>query len=54
MNRYYYYSFLYVLLINIMMFVPNILIQNRFTGGVSSMLLAIPFGTMLVLVFHPP
>ncbi len=51
MNRYYYYSFLYVLLINIMMFVPNILIQNRFTGGVSSMLLAIPFGTMLVLVF---
>ncbi|MBJ6362020.1 hypothetical protein ACFOQM_12040 [Paenibacillus sp. GCM10012307] len=51
MNRYFYYSFLYVLLINIMMFVPNIIIQNRYSGGISSLLLAIPFGTMLALLF---
>lgn len=51
MNRYFYYGFLYVALINIMLFVPNILLQNRFTGSISSMALAIPAGTLLALVF---
>lgn len=51
MNRYFYYGFLYVALINIMLFVPNILLQNRYTGSISSMALAIPAGTLLALLF---
>lgn len=36
---------------NIIAFVPNILLQERFTGAVSSVLLAIPLGLLMMFVF---
>jgi hypothetical protein len=49
MSRYTYYHVLYVGMINIMMFVPSLLIRDRFNGAVSGMLIAMIIGTILSL-----
>lgn len=49
MSRYTYYHVLYVGMINIMMFVPSLLIRDRFNGAVSGMLIAMVIGTILSL-----
>jgi hypothetical protein len=49
MPRYTYYHVLYVGMINIMMFVPTLLINDRFNGAVSGMLIAMVIGTILSL-----
>ncbi|TBL74580.1 hypothetical protein [Paenibacillus thalictri] len=49
MFRYTYYHVLYVGLINIMMFVPSILIRERFTGAILGMLIAIVIGSVMAL-----
>ncbi|MEW9697579.1 hypothetical protein [Paenibacillus sp. SI8] len=50
MSRYTYYHVLYVGMINIMMFVPSLLIRDRFNGAISGMLIATVIGTILSLV----
>ncbi|OCT14765.1 hypothetical protein A8709_11375 [Paenibacillus pectinilyticus] len=49
MSRYTYYHVLYVGMINIMMFVPSLLIKDRFNGAVSGMLIAMVIGTIVSL-----
>jgi hypothetical protein len=49
MSRYTYYHVLYVGMINIMMFVPSLLIRDRFNGAVSGMLVAMVIGSILSL-----
>ncbi|OXM15311.1 GerAB/ArcD/ProY family transporter [Paenibacillus herberti] len=46
MNRYFYYSFVMVAMLNLMLFVPSVLLSERTTGAVSSMLVAIVVGTL--------
>ncbi|QJC52982.1 GerAB/ArcD/ProY family transporter [Paenibacillus albicereus] len=46
MNRYFYYSFIMVAMLNLMLFVPSVLLQERMTGAVSSLLVAILLGTL--------
>ncbi|QHW31128.1 hypothetical protein GZH47_09855 [Paenibacillus rhizovicinus] len=50
MNRYNFYHVLYVGMINIMLFVPTLLINDRFNGAISSMLLAICYGITQTLI----
>jgi len=47
MVRYFYYHVIYVGLINIMLFVPWTLLQHRFDGAVSAMVIAIFVGTFV-------
>lgn len=47
MNRYFYYHIVYVGMMNIMLFIPHILIQERFGGAVSGLLAAMAVGTAL-------
>ncbi|MBO9604592.1 MAG: hypothetical protein J7639_01505 [Paenibacillaceae bacterium] len=49
MSRYTYYHVLYVGMINIMMFVPYLLIRDRFNGAVSGMLVAVVVASALSL-----
>ncbi|PLT46977.1 hypothetical protein B8V81_1201 [Paenibacillus pasadenensis] len=46
MNRYFYYSFIMVAMLNLMLYVPSVLLQERMTGAVSSLLVAIGLGTL--------
>ncbi len=50
MNRYFYYHILYVGMINVMLFVPHILIKERFEGAVSGILASILIGSVLSIV----
>lgn len=50
MNRYFYYHVLYVGMINVMLFVPHILIKERFDGSVAGILASILIGTVLSIV----
>ncbi|RKP54202.1 hypothetical protein D7Z26_12585 [Cohnella endophytica] len=50
MVRYFYYHVIYVGLINIMLFVPYTLIQNRFHGAVPAIVISIFLGTALAYV----
>ncbi|WP_407870690.1 hypothetical protein [Paenibacillus sp. P36] len=50
MSRYTYYHVLYVGMINIMMFVPTLLIRDRFNGAISGMLIAMVIGTIISFV----
>lgn len=50
MLRYFYYHVLYVGMINIMVFVPHILISYRFNGAVSGMALAMIVGPVVAIV----
>ncbi|WNR45203.1 hypothetical protein [Paenibacillus roseipurpureus] len=49
MSRYLYYHVLYVGMINIMLFVPSLLIRERFHGAISGMLIAMVIGSFLSL-----
>ncbi|MFC5468359.1 hypothetical protein ACFPPD_06480 [Cohnella suwonensis] len=46
MSRYFHYHVIYVGMINIMLFVPWILIQHRFHGSIASIALVIPLCTL--------
>ncbi|NOV04695.1 hypothetical protein [Paenibacillus planticolens] len=50
MSRYTYYHVLYVGMINIMMFVPTMLIRDRFQGAISGMLIAMVIGSVIAYV----
>ncbi|MGU3473063.1 hypothetical protein ACLBWT_18195 [Paenibacillus sp. D51F] len=47
MNRYFYYSFIMVAMLNLMLFVPAVLIKDRMSGAVSSLIVAIVIGTLI-------
>lgn len=47
MNRYFLYLVLLNMLVNVIIFVPNILIQYRYEGAVMGVLIAIPIGVAL-------
>ncbi|WP_169087046.1 GerAB/ArcD/ProY family transporter [Paenibacillus sp. PL91] len=51
MNRYVFYNFILVSFINLMLFVPHILIKARYNGAVSSILVGIVIGTVLVYMY---
>ncbi|MFC5651519.1 GerAB/ArcD/ProY family transporter [Paenibacillus solisilvae] len=51
MNRYFYYNVFLVSLLNLMLFVPHILLRFRYDGAVSSMGVAIVIGSSLALMF---
>ncbi|WP_317890771.1 Ger(x)C family spore germination C-terminal domain-containing protein [Paenibacillus arenilitoris] len=51
MNRYVFYNFIIVSFINIMLYVPHILISFRFTGAVSSLIVGAAIGTALVYLY---
>lgn len=51
MNRYFFYNFILVSFINLMLYVPHILVQFRYNGAVSSMLVGIVIGSILVFMY---
>ncbi|SFS99010.1 GerAB/ArcD/ProY family transporter [Paenibacillus sp. BC26] len=51
MIRYYYYNIILVSILNLMLFVPYLLLNDRYTGSVSSMICAAFFGSFLALIF---
>ncbi|PTY78524.1 hypothetical protein B5V88_09320 [Heyndrickxia sporothermodurans] len=51
MNRYFLYLVLINMLINVIMFVPKILIEYRFDGTVMGILIAIPISLSLTFLF---
>ncbi|ANA79895.1 hypothetical protein C7121_07970 [Paenibacillus glucanolyticus] len=50
-NKYFYYLFLLNATINLINYVPRILIQDRFDGALISILIAIPIGSLLLYTF---
>ncbi|WP_058301400.1 hypothetical protein [Gorillibacterium timonense] len=51
MNRYYYIALIKTMSMNIILFVPHILIEQRFTGAIPSMLLSLPLSMLLLYGF---
>ncbi|OMF23096.1 hypothetical protein BK133_24980 [Paenibacillus sp. FSL H8-0548] len=51
MNRYVFYPFIMVSFINLLLFVPYILIQARFSGAVTSMIVGSVIGTIFVYMY---
>jgi hypothetical protein len=51
MNRYIIYNFMLMSFINLMMYVPHILIHYRYSGAVSSLLIGTALGTLLVYLY---
>lgn len=51
MNRYFLYIILLNMMMNVIIFVPKILLEHRYNGAVSAILLAIPIGMALIFVF---
>lgn len=51
MNRYVIYCFIMTSLINILIYVPHILIKYRYTGGVSSIIVGVVIGTILIYMY---
>lgn len=51
MNRYFYYNVFLGSMLNLMLYVPHILIKYRYTGAISSMVVAILIGTGLAFLF---
>lgn len=51
MNRYFFYHFFMVSFMNLMLYVPYILIQYRYTGAVSSILVAVVIGSTLAYTY---
>jgi spore germination protein KB len=51
LNRYFLYLILLNMMMDVVIFVPRILLHNRYDGSVSGMLLAIPLGIILIIVF---
>lgn len=50
-NKYFYYLFLLNALINLVNYVPRILIQDRYNGALLSMIIALGIGMVLLLLF---
>lgn len=51
MSRYFYYPIIVCMLINTIIYVPKVLMEARFTGAITAMLIAIPLGTLLAFIF---
>ncbi|MWC28687.1 GerAB/ArcD/ProY family transporter [Paenibacillus sp. MMS18-CY102] len=51
MNRYVIYNFVLISLLNLMLFVPNILFQYRYKGAVASLIAAAIIGTTAALLY---
>ncbi len=51
MNRYIIYNFMLMSFINLMMYVPHILVERRYSGAVSSILVGTAIGTLLVYLY---
>lgn len=51
MNRYFYYNVMLVNLMNLIFYVPRLLIHYRYTGAVSSMLVGTLIGSLLAVLF---
>ena len=51
MNRYVFYNFLLVSFINVLLYVPHLLIKFRYSGAVSSISIGIVIGTILVYMY---
>lgn len=49
MNRYFYYHIIYVGMMNVMLFVPHILVRDRFNGALPGMLIAIVVGSGIAI-----
>lgn len=51
MTRYFFYNFFLTSFVNLMLYVPHILIEHRYTGAVSSMLISGVIGTLLTYAY---
>ncbi|BBH21464.1 hypothetical protein Back11_28090 [Paenibacillus baekrokdamisoli] len=51
MNRYFYYNVFLVSLLNLLIFVPHILVLYRYDGAITSMVLAAAVGSTVAIVF---
>ena len=51
MNRYFYYLIILNMLVNVFLYVPNILLQERFDGAVMGILLGFVIGCTLLFTF---
>lgn len=51
MNKYFYYMVVLNMLLNIMVAVPDILIQHRYSGAFMAMILSAPFGALSAYLF---
>lgn len=51
MNRYFFYNFILVSLINLMLYIPHILIRYRYTGSVSSIAIGAVIGCILIYLY---
>ncbi|WP_219836031.1 hypothetical protein [Paenibacillus sp. R14(2021)] len=51
MNRYFYYNIIMVSMLNLMLFVPYLLLQYRYTGAIMSMLCAVIVGSAVSIIF---
>ena len=51
MNRYFLYLVILNMLTNVIIFVPKILIADRYNGAVSGFLIAIPIGVTLTFIY---
>lgn len=50
-NKYFYYLFLLNATINLINFVPRVLIMGRYDGALMSMAVSIPIGMVLLVIF---
>lgn len=51
MNRYFFYNFILVSFINLMLYVPHILIADRYEGAVQSLVIGAVIGTILLYLY---
>jgi hypothetical protein len=51
LNRYFYYLVLTNMLVNVLAFVPRVLISNRFDGSVMGLFVSTAIGTLLLVLF---
>jgi spore germination protein KB len=51
MNRYWFYLILENMLVNVIVFIPHMLIEQRFDGMVQSILWGIPIGVAFIYLF---
>ncbi|ASS66414.1 MULTISPECIES: hypothetical protein [unclassified Paenibacillus] len=47
MNRYFYYSFIMVAMLNLMLYVPSVLLKDRMNGAVSGLIVSLIVGTAI-------
>ncbi|WP_274362962.1 GerAB/ArcD/ProY family transporter [Paenibacillus thermotolerans] len=51
MSRYFYYPVILTMVINTIFFVPRLLLEERFDGAITAMMICIPLGTLLAFLF---